>query len=229
MSNFRQVIYESEAPCVPPEYSFIRGFHALPELPPIDVYINNMLRARNFEYKDMSPYMPSGFESYDVQFFLAGTKENPLLDIKGFKTERGQILTFAILGSSSDIKLLPIVDNINENIRPDETKIRFYNLDSSPITFSMSLNGGSISRALSSGQGTDYTLINPGHHRFEVRSSNPAIRPISMQVDLKSGRIYTLYITGSVDPASKFYAQGNIPQVILAVDGNTFLDKCVFM
>jgi Domain of unknown function (DUF4397) len=229
MFNFRQVIYESAAPCVPPEYSFIRGFHALPELPPVDVYINGMLRARSFEYKDMTPYMPSGFESYDVQFYLVGTKDNPILDIKGFNTERGQILTFAVLGSSSDIKLIPIIDDINETIRPDETKIRFYNLDSSPITFTMSLSNGSISRSLASSEGTDYTLINPGSHRFEVRSSNPAIRPITMEIDLNPGRIYTLYVTGSVDPASKFYAQGNIPQVILAVDGNTFLYKCVFI
>jgi Domain of unknown function (DUF4397) len=229
MFNLRQVIYESVDPCVPPEYSFIRGLHVLPELPPIDVYINGMLRAKNFKYKDMSPYMPSGFESYDVQIFLADTKDNPILDIKGFKTERGQIITFAVLGSSSDIKLLPILDDINETIRPDETKIRFYNLDSSPITFDMGLPSGSISRSLPSGEGTDYTLINPGNHRFEVRSTNPAIKPISMQVVLNPGRIYTLYLTGSINPDSSFYAQGNIPQVILSVDGNTFLNKCVFM
>jgi hypothetical protein len=229
MYYFRELIYESVAPCVPPEYSFIRGFHALPELPPIDVYLNYMLRAQNFKYGDMSPYMPSGFESYDIQFFLAGTKDNPLLDIKGLKTPRGQVMTFVIVGRSSDIKLISILDNINETIMPDKTKIRFYNLDSSTIVYSMDLPSGSISKSLASGQGTGYNVITPGTHRFEVRSSNLNIRPISMTLTLKPGRIYTLYVTGSINPDSPGYSQSNIPQVVLAVDGNTFLNKCIFL
>jgi hypothetical protein len=227
--NCRQVIYELVEPCTPPEYSFIRGFHSLPELPPVDVYINNMLRARDFKYKDLSPYMPSGFESYDVQVFLAGTKEKPLLDVKELKTPRGQIVTFVLLGSVEDIRLVPIIDDINEPIMPDETKIRFYNLDSSPISYSMALPTGSISRSLNFGEGTEYNEINPGQHKFEVRSNNPNIKPISITLNLKPGKIYTLYITGSIDPNSQSYAQGNIPQIILAVDGNTILGKCLFL
>jgi hypothetical protein len=229
MYNNRQVIYESVEPCTPPEYSFIRGFHALPDFPPVDVYLNGMLRAINFKYKDMTPYMPSGFESYNVQFFKTGTKEKPLLDIKNLKTPRGQIVTFAVLGKLSDIKLLPIIDDINETISPDETKIRFYNLDSSPITFNMSLPSGAVSRSLSPGHGTDYNKINPGEHRFEIRLSNLSTKPINIRINLKPGKIYTLYITGSVDPNSPFYAQGNIPQIILAADGNTILSKCNFL
>jgi len=130
------------------------------------------------------------------------------------------------LGSITDIEIMPIIDDINETIAPDETKIRFYNLDSSNITFSMSLPGTSLSRSLSSSEGTEYIEINPGEHTFELRSANLNIRPINIKIYLNPGRIYTLYITGSVDPASPGYSQGNIPQVILAVDGNTSLKKC---
>jgi hypothetical protein len=225
----RQTINEQIDPCTPPEYSFIRGFHALPELPPVDVYVNDMLRAKNLGYKDMTPYMPSGLEIYNVQIFPTGTKDNPLLDLKDLDVPRGQIVTFVILGSAEDIKVMPIIDDINENIRPDETKIRFYNLDSSPITFNMSLPGSSISRGLASAEGTEYIEVNPGEHRFQVRSTNQTIPPINITLNLKPGRIYTLYITGSVDPASLGYTQGNIPQIILTVDGNTELKKCIFI
>jgi hypothetical protein len=227
--NNRQVINEQIEPCTPPEYSFIRGFHALPELTPVDVYVNDMLRAKNLGYKDMSPYMPSGLETYNVQIFPTGTKDNPLLDLKGLEVPKGQIVTFIILGSVEDIKVMPIIDDINENIRPDETKIRFYNLDSSPVTFIFSLPNGSLSRTLPFGEGTDYNEVNPGEHRFQVRSTNQTIPPINITLNLKPGRIYTLYITGSVDPASLGYGQGNIPQIILTVDGNTELKKCIFI
>jgi len=123
---------------------------------------------------------------------------------------------------------LPIIDDVDQNVMPDETKIRFYNLDSSNVNFNMSVPSGSISRSLSTGEGTDYTNINPGQHSFQVRSSNENIQPINITIYLKPGRIYTLYITGSVDPNSPSYSQGNIPQVILSVDGNTVLPKCIF-
>ena len=222
----RQVINEQVLPCTPPEYSFVRIFHSLPELPPIDIYVNNMLRAKNLRYKDMTPYMPSAFENYQVQIFLSGDTSNPIINISDLTIPRGQIITFAATGSLSDMILTAIIDDINVNVDPDETKIRFYNLDVSPITFSISLPGGSISRSLSTGQGTEYIEINPGEHIFQVNSANQNIPPISVNLNLKPGRIYTLYTTGSMDPTSPGYTQGNIPQIILTVDGNTFLKKC---
>jgi len=187
-----------------------------------------MIRARNFQYKDMTPYMPSAFESYDVQIFPTGNTTTPILSMSDVKVPRSQIITFAVIGDLDDIKILPLIDNIDENVDPDETKIRFYNLDSSPLTFSISLLSGLLSRPLGPSEGTEYIEINPGEHIFQVRSSNPNIPPINMRIRLNPGRIYTLYLTGSVDPSSPGYAQGNIPQVILAVDGNTSLKKCIF-
>jgi hypothetical protein len=228
MCDTRQVIYEVIEPCTPPEYSFIRGFHSLAEFPPVDVYVNAMLRAKNFKYKDMTPYMPSSFGPYDIQVFLTGTKDKPLVDIKNLQIPTGQIITFAILGSSKELKLLPIIDDINETIMRDETKIRFYNLNGPNIAFTMSMPNGSISSSLNSGNGTGYYKVNHGKHVFEVRSSSQNVKPIITGIDLKPGIIYTLYITGSIDPSSPSYAQLNIPQIVLVVDGNTFLSKCNF-
>lgn len=227
MYNCRQIIYELQEPCVTPICALIRGFQSLPELPPVDVYVNDIMVSRNFQYKDMAQYKTSCFEVYNVKIFPTGTKDKPLADINNIKTPVGQILTFAITGSVEDINIIPIIDDINERIRPDETKIRFYNLDNSVISFEMSLPQGSISQSLSYLQSTNYNLINSGRHRFQVSSSNPNVRPIDINIDLKPGRIYTLYITGSMDPNSPGYKTGNIPQIILAVDGNTLYNKCL--
>jgi len=187
-----------------------------------------MIIARNFKYKDMTQYMPTCPENYHVQFFWAGTKDNPIVDIKGITIPQGQVITLALSGSIQDIKAIPIIDDINETIMPDQTKIRFYNLDNSTISFDMAMaNKSSISRSLSFGERTNYNLISPGEYRFELRSSISNIKPLNINIDLKSGRIYTLYITGSIDPSSSAYSMGNIPQIILSVDGNTLLKKCI--
>ena len=227
MYNCRQVIHELEEPCVTRICSLIRVFQSIPELPPIDVYINDLMFARNFKYKDMSQYKTSCFETYNIKIFPTGTTDKPLAAIENMQVPVGQIITFAITGSEENINVLPIIDDINECILPDQTKIRFYNLDNSNISLSMSLPNGSITETLSYNQSTNYRLINPGRRSLRIGSSNPNLRPIDMNVELKPGRIYTLYITGSMDPNDTGYLTGNIPQIILAVDGNTLYGKCI--
>lgn len=227
MYKNRQTVQELEEPCVTRISALIRGFQSIPELPPVDVYVNDILTVRNFQFKDMSQYKTQCFETQNVKIFPTGTTDTPLAVIENIPVPLGQILTFTITGSIKDIDIVPIIDDINERIRPDQTKIRFYNLDNSDISFEMSLPQGSISQTLSYNQGTNYDLINSGTHRFQLKSSNKNIRPIDIRIELKSGRIYTLYITGSMDPNSPLYSAGNIPQIILAVDGNTLYGKCI--
>ena len=228
MYSCRQMItYELKVPCITPESSLIRGFQALPELPSVDVYLNDIWVGRNFQYKDMSPYNASCFTSCNFKIFPAGNRNQMLADIKNIRVPLGQIITFVITGSIDNINMFPIIDNINESITPDQTKIRFYNLDNSVISFQMSLPDGSINNSLSYLKGTGYNLINPGSHRFQLTSDNPNLQPIDINIDLNPGRIYTLYVVGSMNPNSPGYKTGNIPQIILSVDGNTLYKKCV--
>lgn len=227
MYNHRQVIHELEEPCVTRISALIRGFQSIPELPPVDVYVNDILVVRNFQFKDMSQYKTQCVETQNVKIFPTGTTDTPLTVIENIQVPLGQIVTYAITGSIKDIDIVPIIDDINERIRPDQTKIRFYNLDNSDISFEMSFPQGSMSQTLSYNQSTNYNLINPGTHRFQVKSNNTNVKPIDIRIELKSGRIYTLYITGSMDTNSPLYLAGNIPQIILSVDGNTLYSKCI--
>lgn len=228
MYNCRQIIInESQVPCITPISSLIREFQALPALPTIDVYINDVWVTRNLRYKDMAQYKVFCLTSYNIKIFPAGNREQTLADIKNIQVPLGQIITFAITGSVDNIKILPIIDNINERVTIDQTKIRFYNLDNSVISFQMSLPNGSINDSLAYSEGTQYNLINPGSHRFQLTSENPNIQPIDINIDLNPGRIYTLYVVGSIDVNSPGYKTGNVPQIILSVDGNTLNKACV--
>ena len=53
----RQEEYENLIPCITPRCSYIRLFNAIPQCPPLDIYVNDeWLIARGIEYKEMTPY-----------------------------------------------------------------------------------------------------------------------------------------------------------------------------
>jgi len=200
-----------------------RLFNAAPGLSSLDLYINDAPRITNIEYKELTNYVPTRTGTRNAKIYESKTNKI-LLELEGFEIPGGQILTYGLYGSIDNLQYAPIVDDINETIMPDKTKVRFYNLDSTNITYTLTSPNNSSSTALVSGKGTSYFAINPGDYRLEVRSTNP----ISINIQFNPGRIYTVYIIGSMDPSSPGYAQANIPQVILVVDGNTIFDKCMW-
>lgn len=220
----RQIVYELLNPCLDEQASMARVFNAAPGLSSMDLYINDLPRIWNVEYKEITNYIPTRPGPRNTKLYQAQTNDL-LLELPNIDVPPGQIITAAVFGSSNNLQYMPIVDDINETIKPDKTKLRFYNLDTFDVAFSFTSSIGSTSRSLASGIGTEYIQVNPGEYRLQIRSTNP----INMTLNLKPGRIYTIYIIGSVSPDSSGYAQLNIPQVILSVDGNTLFNKCIWL
>ena len=219
----RQEVYDSLKPCIDNQASIIRMFNVVPELS-IDIYVNNNPRILDLEYRELSDYMPTVPGRRNVKIYNSGTN-TLLLEIQDFEIPAGQIITYAFYGSPSNLKLIQIVDDVNERLSRDRTKIRFYNLDSNNITLGTNPVIGTPSRALTSGQGSEYFEVNPGTYNLQVSSSNQ--RPKTISLNLNPGRLYTTYIFGSVNPDSPNYSKLNISQIILVVDGNTLFHKCI--
>jgi len=138
--NSRHLIDEPLIPCVPPEYSYVRFFHSLPQLEDVYIYIDGLLRSSRLSYLDMTYYVPFVRGKYDIQVYSA--KENILVfEIEEFEIIGGQILTFAGAVDEEGIRFLPIIDDVNERVDPDETKIRFFNLDGGSISITLTSNG----------------------------------------------------------------------------------------
>lgn len=217
-------MYELLDPCLDEQASLARVLNAAPGVSSFDIYVNDVPRIMNIEYKELTNYFPTRPGTRNTKVYESQSN-NLLLELTDIDIVPGQILTVAAFGSSDNLQYMPIIDDINENVMPDKTKIRFYNLDSYDISFTLTAPGNSMSSNLSSGNGTKYTEINAGDYRLEIRSTNP----ININIRLNQGRIYTVYIISSVDPSSSSYNQANIPQVILAVDGNTLFNKCFWL
>jgi hypothetical protein len=204
----------------------LRLFNAIPGAS-LDFYLNDVPRILNVEYIELTDYVPTYPGPRNIKVYQSKS-DNLLLELENLDLPGGQIITDAYAGSLNNIKRIRIIDDINESVLPDQTKIRFYNLDAADITFTFGQAADLQSNILASGSGTNYILINPGNYNLEIRSANQA-KSTKTRIPINSGRIYTVYFIASTDPSSPNYSNINIPQVVLVVDGNTFFHKCIWL
>jgi hypothetical protein len=210
--------------CLDEQASIARSFNAAPGVSSVDIYVNDRPRIKNIEYKELTSYFPTRPGPRNTKLYKSGSNDL-LLELTNIDIPPGQIITAAIFGGSNNLQYTPIIDDINVRVSPDQVKVRFYNLDASSVAFTLTSSEVSNSLSLASGKGTEYIQVNPGDYRLQIRGTNS----VSVSVSFRPGRIYTLYIIGSVDFSSPNYAQANIPQVVLAVDGNTVFSPCVWI
>jgi len=156
----RQDIYDTLNPCIDNQASMVRMFNLVPGIS-IDIYINDSPRVVGLEYGELSDYMPTIIGKRNLKVYQSQT-DNLLLELQDFDIPPGQILTYVFFGSPSNVRMLPLLDDINETIAPDRTKVRFYNLDASDAALTITSSIGSTSISLASGNGNNYTQINPG-------------------------------------------------------------------
>lgn len=225
----RQTEYELLSPCIDNQAAQVRVLNAVPGLT-VDYYINDVPRITNLKYMELTRYISSRPGPRNLKIYEANTK-NLLFEIEDIDIILGQLITDPIYGGKDNLKFFQIVDDINERIMPDETKVRFYNLTSSSVQFTLSSPTSSptsspMTLALSSGNGTKYTEITPGRYSLKINFANQI--PKTININFKPGRIYTVYIIDNISPDNPNYTQLNIPQVMLVVDGNTMFAKCTF-
>ena len=220
----RQLIYDSLDVCLDDQASIARTFNAAPGVLLLDLFVNDRPRVQNVEYKEITSYLPTRPGLRNTKIYDPKTNKL-LLEVPNVDIPPGQIITATVFGGLNNLQYMPIIDDINVQVSPDKTKVRFYNLDSSDIGFTLTSPYGSRSMSLAFGQGSEYLQLNPGDYKLQIRATNP----VSMNIVFKPGRIYTLYMIPSISPDSPNYYMANIPQVILAVDGNTIFHKCVWI
>ncbi|NLB88449.1 MAG: DUF4397 domain-containing protein, partial [Syntrophomonadaceae bacterium] len=92
----------------------------------VDIYIDGNLVFRKVAYKKITKYLPVGPENMHIQIFPAGDNTNPLIDTN-IDIPPSERITYAIIGTSSDIRLLPIMLSVAPTDTPT-TLVRFANL-----------------------------------------------------------------------------------------------------
>ena len=227
--NHRQFTDMPLIPCLNSQYSFIRIFNSLVKSEALDVYINNeFLLAKDLKSVQIGPYVPGRAGKYSVQVYLTNTKNNPLLEVNDIEIIGSQLMTIAITGDLNNLKLVSIIDNIEQKPKPNKSVIRLYNLTPNPLIFLMSSNGYKLARNVESNSGNGYMEILAGTYQLGVRPADEIGQILSIQVKMNEDKVYTIYCTGTSNPEFKKLGLGYDFQIFHVIDGNTIIQKCTF-
>ena len=227
--NHRQFTDTPLPPCLNSQYSFIRIFNALIESEALDVYINNeFLLAKGLKALEIGSYVSGSGGKYSIQVYLANTKDNPILEVNDVEMIGGQLMTLAITGDSNNLKLVPIIDNVEQKSKPNNSVVRFYNLTPDPLIFLMTLNGYKLARQAESNNGSEYIDILIGNYLLGVRPADGIGQILKAEVKINVDKIYTLYCVGTSNPELKKLGLGYNFKIVQAIDGNTIIEKCSF-
>jgi hypothetical protein len=208
--NFNTSLYRET-----PSSSFIRVFHASPNAPAVDIYVNDKLTVKNLPYKNFSNYIrvPSG--KYNVKVYPTGRRDTAVINTNVDIPAR-TILTAAAVGSLPNLSLLPVIEPVFNRV-PGKTYVRFAHLSPNAPNVDVTSGGNKVFTNVPFKGVTDYIQVNPGVYNFDVNVSESGDRVLYVpNIRLLPNRIYTIYAVG--------LAGKNPPlQVLIPLDGNSYL------
>lgn len=199
-----------------PELSYLRIFHASPDAPAVDVYINRRLAAKNLKYKSFTPYLGLIPGNYFVQIFAAGTTANPVIT-SSINIPEKSIYTAAAINELPNIQLYIIADPPVSPLA-NMTRVRFVHLspNAPAVDFTLS-NGTEIFSDVSYKEITNYKSFMQGRYTFQLRIAGSDTVVLNVpNVVLRPARNLTAYAVG--------LAGLNPPlQMLIVMDGSTYL------
>jgi hypothetical protein len=200
-----------------PMTSFLRVLHASPKSPAVDVYINDIQKAKNLAYADFTDYIEVITGNYNVKIYPAGNKTSPVLS-KNIFVPPGKIYTVAAIGLLPNIDLLPIPETkITEPNNMAYVKFAHLSPNAPPVDISLP-DGTILFKNISYKEFTDYIPVPAGTYTLEAKPTGTKTTVLYVpNIKLKSGRFYTVYAIGLVNGTPGL-------QALIPLDGSSYLD-----
>ena len=191
--------------------SLVRVFHAAPQAPNVDVYVNDQMVFSNLAFGDFTRYVYLDEGEYNVSVYLAGQKDRPVIN-QMVDVPSQQIFTIAATGNLDNLGLLVIPDKVSKSPSQNYSSVRVIHLSPNAPGVDILVDGDTLFEDISFGEGTDYVDLNPGTYNVNAVLNSDKSVVLPLKVTLNPDKIYTIYIIGN--PPSL--------QAVQVVDGNTY-------
>jgi len=206
----------------------LRVFYLLPSPATVDIKIisdeddGTALELTNVAASEVSTYqnLPTG--SYRALFFKGGTQEplTPPVSVNGITIESDTLKTLVLTqGTDDDPSYQVLTDEI---ALPSENGARFrfiYRAVGPRVDLYKKSDGALFEAGFSLGQVTPYGDVSGGTYSFEVRpEGNPEVVYAIDNLQLKPSNVYTVFITGDLDPDDNGDYSDNTLSHVLATD-----------
>ena len=191
--------------------SLVRVFHAAPQAPNVDVYVNDQMVFSNLAFGDFTRYVYLDVGEYNVSVYLAGQKDRPVIN-QMVDVPSQQIFTIAATGNLDNLGLLVIPDKVSKSPSQNYSSVRVIHLSPNAPGVDILVDGDTLFEDISFGEGTDYVDLNPGTYNVNVVLNTDKSVVLPLKVTLNPDKIYTIYIIGNPPTL----------QAVQVVDGNTY-------
>ena len=191
--------------------SLVRVFHAVPQAPNVDVYVNDQMVFSNLAFGDFTRYVYLDEGEYNVSVYLAGQKDRPVIN-QMVDVPSQQIFTIAATGNLDNLGLLVIPDKVSKSPSQNYSSVRVIHLSPNAPGVDILVDGDTLFEDISFGEGTDYVDLNPGTYNVNVVLNTDKSVVLPLKVTLNPDKIYTIYIIGNPPTL----------QAVQVVDGNTY-------
>ena len=191
--------------------SLVRVFHAAPQAPNVDVYVNDQMVFSNLAFGDFTRYVYLDEGEYNVSVYLAGQKDRPVIN-QMVDVPSQQIFTIAATGNLDNLGLLVVPDKVSKSPSQNYSSVRVIHLSPNASGVDILVDGDTLFEDISFGEGTDYVDLNPGTYNVNVVLNTDKSVVLPLKMTLNPDKIYTIYIRG-IPPSL---------QAVQVVDGNTY-------
>ena len=191
--------------------SLVRVFHAAPQAPNVDVYVNDQMVFSNLAFDDFTRYVYLDEGEYNVSVYLAGQKDRPVIN-QMVDVPSQQIFTIAATGNLDNLGLLVIPDKVSKSPSQNYSSVRVIHLSPNAPGVDILVDGDTLFEDISFGEGTDYVDLNPWTYNVNVVLNTDKSVVLPLKVTLNPDKIYTIYIIGNPPTL----------QAVQVVDGNTY-------
>lgn len=197
---------------IPEDGSLVRVFHAVPNAPAVDVYVNDILAFRNITFRQFTNYVPLTSGQYTVRLFAAGTDEPALLTAE-LTVPLGEIYTATATGNIDDLQLLVLDDSTPTVPSDNESSFRVVHLAPNAPAVNLQLDNIPVIQNISFREMTPYALVPPNTYIVTVHNSLTNAFLLTFRIQLRPHYISTIYLIGDLPSLS----------AIQSIDGGTYL------
>ncbi|MEA4987194.1 MAG: DUF4397 domain-containing protein [Anaerovorax sp.] len=175
---------------------YFRIFHTVPNVPSVDIYVDDKLVAENLAYSTYTAYLPMLRENYKISIYEAGT--NNLLLTRIIAIAEGEKITLALAESAVGGINFLIIPDAQVIIDPTKSMIRFIHLSPNTPAVDITLSDGTVLfRNVEYRQITPYLSVDPGTYNLQVRLAGTSDVMLEVpDVKLDADNYYTIYAIG---------------------------------
>ena len=168
--------------------SLVRVFHAAPQAPNVDVYVNDQMVFSNLAFGDFTRYVYLDEGEYNVSVYLAGQKDRPVIN-QMVDVPSQQIFTIAATGNLDNLGLLVIPDKVSKSPSQNYSSVRVIHLSPNAPGVDILVDGDTLFEDISFGEGTDYVDLNPGTYNVNVvlNTDKSVVLPLKVTLNPVSG------------------------------------------